>query len=69
LALQAVSEHNIDLNDSNLVGDKLSDIQSGKAAGGGSCFFLRTGKLVLGEDSMQADGTFDDLLVAADFIV
>jgi len=51
------------------VGDKLSDIQSGKAAGGGSCFFLRTGKLVLGEDSMQADGTFDDLLVAADFIV
>jgi D-glycero-D-manno-heptose 1,7-bisphosphate phosphatase len=41
LILQAARELGIDLGRSFLVGDKLSDIEAGRAAGVGKCFLMR----------------------------
>jgi len=41
MLMQAVTDHNIDLSDSVLVGGKLSDIQAEKRAGVKRCFLLR----------------------------
>ncbi len=68
MLMQAVKEHNIDLNNSILVGDKLSDILAGQAAGVEKCFFVKTGKQVLPTDSAQADGTFDNLVTVAELV-
>ncbi|MDP2903131.1 MAG: D-glycero-beta-D-manno-heptose 1,7-bisphosphate 7-phosphatase [Methylovulum sp.] len=68
MLMQAASDHDIDLGHSILVGDKLSDIQAGKAAGVGRCFFVKTGKLIAEADSKQADGTFDNLSAIFDYI-
>lgn len=59
---QAEYEHNIDLQQSILVGDKLSDIQAGKSAGIGTNLLVKTGKIVTQESVRQADGSFADLL-------
>ena len=42
MILRAAEEHNIDLAGSLLVGDKLSDIEAGKAAGVGRLFYVST---------------------------
>ncbi len=59
---QAQQEHNLDLQQTVLVGDKLSDIQAGKSAGIGTNFLVKTGKVVTQESVQQADGSFSDLL-------
>lgn len=59
---QAQQEHNIDLQQSVLAGDKLSDIQAGKRAGIAANFLVKTGKVVTDECAAQADGSFADLL-------
>ena len=69
MLLQAISEHGVDIGSSILVGDKLSDILAGKAAGVEKCFFVKTGKKVLEADCIQADGIFTNLKAVADFIV
>lgn len=59
---RAVQTLDIDPSASFLVGDRLSDIEAGRAAGIGRCFLVRTG-YELPEDSMQrSDGVYDDLL-------
>ena len=40
MILRAAREHQIDLADSLLVGDKRSDIEAGKAAGVGRLFYV-----------------------------
>lgn len=57
----AKSEFQIDLSESIMVGDKVSDIQAAKAAGVGRAFLVRTGHAVSDSDIVQADGVFDDL--------
>ena len=48
-----------------LVGDRLSDIEAGRAAGIGRCFLVRTGCPLTDEAVARADGVYDDLLACA----
>ena len=45
MILRAAREHQIDLADSLLVGDKRSDIEAGKAAGVGRLFYVTSARL------------------------
>jgi len=44
-----------------LIGDKLSDVQAGRAAGVGRCYLVRSGHPLSEADTQAADGVFDDL--------
>jgi D-glycero-D-manno-heptose 1,7-bisphosphate phosphatase len=63
---RAAREHDLDLARSVLVGDKLSDIEAGRAAGVGCCVLVRTGHPVSDTDAGQADCIFPDLAAFAD---
>lgn len=54
LLLQAAREHQIDLGSSLLVGDALSDLQAGLAAGVGRVALVRTGRGALQETAPEA---------------
>ena len=45
-----------------LVGDRLSDVEAGRAAGVGRCFLVRTGYGLSREALERADGVYEDLL-------
>ncbi len=69
MIVQAVSDFYIDPVRSYLVGDKLSDIEAGRAAGC-RCFLVRTGYGDLPEKDVPKDVTMvDDLLAAARSII
>ena len=73
MLLQASRELEIDLRRSYMVGDKLSDLEAGRAAGCGEVL-VRTGygghsELLLDEGIPRPDYVADDLLDAADWIV
>ena len=52
---------NIDVEASILVGDKVSDLQAGIAAGVKTNYLVRTGKAITEEGESLASGVFDDL--------
>ncbi|MGH8171076.1 MAG: D-glycero-beta-D-manno-heptose 1,7-bisphosphate 7-phosphatase [Steroidobacteraceae bacterium] len=62
---RAIQALDIDPAASFLVGDRLSDVEAGRAAGVGRCFLVRTGHPLTDEVTVRADGTFDDLLACA----
>lgn len=62
---KAMSALDIDPKASFLVGDRLSDIEAGRAAQLGRCFLVRTGYVLSEEAVARADGVFDDLLACA----
>ena len=70
MLLQAAQDLNIDLQRSYMIGDKLSDIQAGNAAGCSS-LLVRTGYGANQENSeiSRCCRVFDDLAQAAAFIV
>jgi D-glycero-D-manno-heptose 1,7-bisphosphate phosphatase len=51
----------IDTSQSILIGDRMSDLQAGRAAGVGRCFLVRSGQPVSDSDARAADGVYDDL--------
>ena len=57
-----VEEFNVDLESSILIGDKQSDIEAGKNAGIGACYFVRS------QETPQEIDAFDSLYAAALFI-
>jgi D-glycero-D-manno-heptose 1,7-bisphosphate phosphatase len=59
----------IDPGASFLVGDRLSDIEAGRAAGMGRCFLVRTGYALPDEAVARADAVYDDLLACARSVV
>ena len=59
---RAMERLDIDPAASFLVGDRLSDVQAGRAAGVGRCFLVRTGYHPSEEALARADGVYDDLL-------
>lgn len=59
---KAIRALDIDPRVSLLVGDRLSDVEAGRAAGVGRCFLVRTGYLLSQEAVARADGVYDDLL-------
>ncbi len=62
MLLRASRALDIDPAASFLVGDRLSDVQAGRAAGVGKCFVVRTGHTLSEEVIGAADGVYDDLL-------
>jgi D-glycero-D-manno-heptose 1,7-bisphosphate phosphatase len=59
---RAIEALDIDPEASFLVGDRLSDIEAGRAAGVGRCVLVRTGYPLPDEAVARADGVYDDLL-------
>jgi D-glycero-D-manno-heptose 1,7-bisphosphate phosphatase len=51
----------IDTSQSILIGDRMSDLQAGRAAGVGRCFLVRSGQPLSESDARGADGVYDDL--------
>jgi len=58
----AIAALDIDPQASLLVGDRLSDLEAGRAAAVGRCFLVRTGYPLPDEAVARADGVYDDLL-------
>jgi D-glycero-D-manno-heptose 1,7-bisphosphate phosphatase len=59
---RAIKGLDIDPGASFLVGDRLSDLEAGRAAGIGRCFLVRTGYPLPDEAVARADAVYDDLL-------
>ena len=62
MLLKAIGALDIEPRASFLVGDRLSDVEAGRAAGLGRCFLVRTGYELSREAMDRADGVYDDLL-------
>jgi D-glycero-D-manno-heptose 1,7-bisphosphate phosphatase len=62
---RAILALDIEPSASFLVGDRLSDVEAGRAAGIGRCFLVRTGYGLPDEALARADGVYDDLLTCA----
>lgn len=65
MLLQAVRDFDLDLSNSVLIGDKLSDVQAGKRAGVGRTVIVKSGHAVDPIALKEADLIADDLLAAA----
>jgi D-glycero-D-manno-heptose 1,7-bisphosphate phosphatase len=65
MLLQAARELDLDLPSSVLIGDKLSDVQAGRAAGVGRTVIVESGHALESEARSQADFTAAGLLEAA----
>jgi len=61
MLLNAVEDLNIDLEASILVGDKVSDLQAGIAAGVKTNYLVRTGKVITEQGETLATAVLDDL--------
>ena len=61
MLVNAIEDLNIDVEASLLVGDKISDLQSGIAAGVKNNYLVRTGKTITEQGESLASGIFDDL--------
>jgi len=59
---RAIEALDIDPAASFIVGDRLSDIEAGRAAGVGRCFLVRTGYPLSPEAVARADAVYEDLL-------
>ena len=57
----AIKDLDINVADSILVGDKVTDLQAGLAAGVKHNYLVRTGKTITEEGEKLADSIFDDL--------
>ncbi len=69
MILRAAGEHSLDLSKSLLVGDKISDIEAGVAAGVGCCVLVLSGHTPDRKDLKKVDIVFEDLPAVADAIV
>ena len=69
MLLQAAREMNLDLSASVLVGDKISDIEAGRAAGMRLAVLVRSGHAFDAAAEALADAVTDDLRAAAETIV
>ena len=62
---RAIQALGIDPGASFLVGDRLSDVEAGRAAGISRCFLVRTGYPLSEETVARADGVYEDLPACA----
>ena len=69
MILRAAREHSLDLSQSILVGDKISDIEAGRAAGVGCCVLVLSGHAPDRKDLKKVDSVFEDLPAVVDAIV
>ena len=69
MIMRAASEHSLDLSQSILVGDKISDIEAGRSAGVGCCVLVLTGHALDSKDLDKADNFFEDLPAVVNALV
>jgi D-glycero-D-manno-heptose 1,7-bisphosphate phosphatase len=69
MLLRAAQALDIAPGASFLVGDRLSDLEAGRAAGIGRCFLVRTGYALPEEAVARADAVYEDLLACARSVV
>lgn len=69
MLLQAARTLAVDLSLSVLVGDKLSDIEAGRAAGVGRCLLVRSGHALTVNDTAAADAVHADLASCVDALL
>jgi D-glycero-D-manno-heptose 1,7-bisphosphate phosphatase len=69
MLLRAARELALDLGASVIVGDRLSDVQAGRAAGLGRCLLVRSGHAVAAGEAALADAVYDDLAACASDLV
>ena len=62
MLLKAIRTLDIDPGASFLVGDRISDVQAGRAAGVAQCFLVRSGYGLSEQAIAVADAVYDDLL-------
>lgn len=62
MLIRAIRALDIDAPASFLVGDRLSDVEAGRAARVGRCLLVRTGYPLSDEAIARADGVYEDLL-------
>jgi len=65
MLLRAARELSLDLAASVIVGDRLTDVQAGRAAGVGRCVLVRSGHPLAPDEVPQADAVYDDLAAFA----
>ncbi|ENM3782463.1 D-glycero-beta-D-manno-heptose 1,7-bisphosphate 7-phosphatase [Vibrio cholerae] len=61
MLLEAQVAFNINMSESIMFGDKVSDIIAGKGAGVGKCYLVRSGHAFSESDSNYADGVYNKL--------
>jgi D-glycero-D-manno-heptose 1,7-bisphosphate phosphatase len=66
MLMQAARELSLDLAASVIVGDRLSDVLAGRAAGVGRCVLVKSGHALEPGDAQRADAVYDDLAAFAD---
>jgi len=69
MLLRAARDLRLDLAASVIVGDRLSDVQAGRAAGVGRCVLVRSGQPIDAEQTRLADAVFDDLGAFAQWLI
>jgi D-glycero-D-manno-heptose 1,7-bisphosphate phosphatase len=69
MLLRAARELSLDLPRSVIVGDRLSDVQAGRAAGVGRCVLVRSGHALEAGELQAADAVFNDLADCAQALV
>jgi D-glycero-D-manno-heptose 1,7-bisphosphate phosphatase len=69
MILRAAREHSLNLSQSILVGDKVSDIEAGRAAGLGCCVLVLSGHAPDSKDLNKVDIVFEDLPAVANAVV
>ncbi len=68
MILKAANEHQLDLSQSVLMGDNLSDIKAGISAGMRKNFLINTGKKLACDSEKIADKQFETLRLAAEYL-
>lgn len=66
---RAIRALDIEPGASFLVGDRLSDIEAGRAAGIGRCYLVRTGYTLPADAVASADAVYEDLLACVRSVV
>ncbi|HEX6019736.1 MAG TPA: D-glycero-beta-D-manno-heptose 1,7-bisphosphate 7-phosphatase [Burkholderiaceae bacterium] len=69
MLLRAARELSLDLSACVMIGDRLSDVQAGRAAGVGHCLLVRSGHPLRDGDDLHADATFANLAGCAQALV
>lgn len=69
MLMRAIRALDIEPGASFLVGDRLSDLEAGRAAGIGRCFLVRTGYALQAEVMARADAVYDDLLACTSSVL
>lgn len=69
MLLRAARDLSLDLARSVIVGDRLSDVQAGRAAGVGRCLLVRSGHPLEAHEARVADAVFDNLAACAQTLV